>query len=243
MRMVHVMNVAVLVVQHGEKSLAAGDPGLTENGVRQAAAVAEWLRRSGIDVGAVWASPLTRAQQTAAPIAAAFGLPVQTDARLRERVNWDHECGLTFEEFLAEWKRGCDDRAYEPTNGDSSIAAADRFIAAVIDIGRAAESAAVVVVTHGGITVDATRTLTGAAAADHALRELVDHGVPCGAITRMQVDGDAVSVVAYPSTRHLASHLEVEHEPACMVITPWQRDPSSSVAEGAGRLVARQQVS
>jgi broad specificity phosphatase PhoE len=95
------MGIEVLVVQHGEKARAAGDPGLTETGVRQAAAVATWLEKKGTKVSSIWASPLKRAQQTAEPIAAAFGLPVQTDARLRERMNWDDESEISLEGFLA----------------------------------------------------------------------------------------------------------------------------------------------
>ena len=46
------------------------------------------------DVVAVIASPLERAQETAAPIAAAFGVPVGTDPRLIEAEN--HFQGMTF---------------------------------------------------------------------------------------------------------------------------------------------------
>jgi broad specificity phosphatase PhoE len=42
---------------------------------------------AGHDVGYLVSSPLPRAQQTAAPLAAAFGLPVQTDERLIEASN------------------------------------------------------------------------------------------------------------------------------------------------------------
>ncbi|HUB40027.1 MAG TPA: hypothetical protein VMA72_14345 [Streptosporangiaceae bacterium] len=37
----------VYLVQHGDKQRAAGDPGLTELGTRQAAAAAQWLERQG----------------------------------------------------------------------------------------------------------------------------------------------------------------------------------------------------
>lgn len=53
----------------------AGDR-LTERGVAQAEAAAAGLRGEGI--GRVFASPMRRAQDTAAPIAAALGLPVET---------------------------------------------------------------------------------------------------------------------------------------------------------------------
>ncbi len=123
--MVRFMGIEVLVV-HGEKVRAAGDPGLTETGLRQATAVAAWLRKNSAELSSVWSSPLKRAQQTAAPIAAAFGLAVQTDGRLRERMNWDDESAISLGAFLADWQRASEDRTYQPAVGDSSSAAAER---------------------------------------------------------------------------------------------------------------------
>ena len=65
---------------------------LSDAGEEMARAVAEHFVAQGADVGRVVASPLTRAQQTAAPIAAAFGLPIDTDERLIEAAN-DYEGG------------------------------------------------------------------------------------------------------------------------------------------------------
>lgn len=210
--MVQQMGVEVLVVQHGEKVRAAGDPGLTDTGVRQAAAVADWLTKNRSEVRAVWASPLKRARQTAAPIATAFGIEAQIDARLRERMNWDDETTITLEGFLAEWQIASADRAYEPTVGDSSTAAAARFVEALTDIGRAVGAGTVVVVAHGGVTVDTLRTLAGDIAINDADPDLIDNGVPCGAITALRVDDNGVSIDAYPSTRHLDQ--TTEHRPA-----------------------------
>jgi broad specificity phosphatase PhoE len=193
----------VLVVQHAEKVRAAGDPGLTEVGVRQAAAVADYLRAEHADVRSVWSSPLRRAQETAAPIGACFGLVVQTDARLTERLNWDDESRLTLEAFLTEWQRTSHDRTYRPIVGDSSNDAGDRFIAAVIDIGKLANDGAVVIVAHGGVTIDALRTLVGDAALSEAIPGAIEDGVPSCALTRLDVGGDVVSVSAYPTTAHL----------------------------------------
>lgn len=79
------------LVRHGESTwniagLAQGhndEAELTERGLRQAAeAAAEFGYRP---VRAIYASDLRRAQQTAAAFAAVLGLPVNADARLRER--------------------------------------------------------------------------------------------------------------------------------------------------------------
>jgi broad specificity phosphatase PhoE len=57
-----------------------------------AKAAADFL--AGRDVTVLRSSPLERAQETAEPVAAQFGLPVETDDRLIEP--WNHFEGLTF---------------------------------------------------------------------------------------------------------------------------------------------------
>jgi broad specificity phosphatase PhoE len=69
------------VVQHGEKERAPGDPELTALGRRQAALTGRWLAGIGLR-GPVLSSPLRRARETAAAIAAETGLAVREDARL-----------------------------------------------------------------------------------------------------------------------------------------------------------------
>ena len=79
------------LVRHGESTwnalgLAQGhcdQPRLTPLGARQARYVASQLRSRPI--GALYASDLQRAMATAAPLAAALGLDITRDARLRER--------------------------------------------------------------------------------------------------------------------------------------------------------------
>lgn len=83
----------VHVLRHGEvynpqKILYGRLPGyrLSELGVQMAKAAAEAL--ADRDIGYVVASPLERAQETAEPIAAQFGLSVEVDERLIESGNW-----------------------------------------------------------------------------------------------------------------------------------------------------------
>ena len=83
----------VHLVRHGEVHNPSGVlygrlPGfqLSEKGRAQADAVAEALAER--DIVAVVASPLQRAQETAAPIAAQHGLPVDTDPDLIESANF-----------------------------------------------------------------------------------------------------------------------------------------------------------
>ena len=90
--MCRVPPVTVHLLRHGEvhnpEDLLYGRlPGfrLSELGQRQARAAAQWL--AGRDLGYLVASPLQRAQETAAPIAEATGLTVATDERLVEAGN------------------------------------------------------------------------------------------------------------------------------------------------------------
>ncbi len=85
--------LTVHLLRHGEvhnpgRVLYGRLPGfrLSELGERQAQAAADWLAQR--DVGYLVASPLERAQQTAAPLAAATGLPIAVDDRLIEAENF-----------------------------------------------------------------------------------------------------------------------------------------------------------
>jgi 2,3-bisphosphoglycerate-dependent phosphoglycerate mutase len=84
-----------LIVRHGQSVNNAGiearvsDPHLTEVGERQAELVAEALQPFGIDL--LYVSPMRRTLQTAAPIAAATGLPARVFTGL-------HEWGGVYEE-------------------------------------------------------------------------------------------------------------------------------------------------
>ena len=173
--------VRIVIVQHGDKVRDPGDPGLTDLGQRQATSAAERLVANEAPV-ALRTSPLRRAVETGAPIADAFGLEPTTDERLRERMNWDGT--QPFEAFLADWQRATADRSFVPTVGDSSFAAADRFLAALEDVSSSIpDGATAIVVAHGGVTVDTLRTILGDDALTLAAPTLIDDGVPSAAIT------------------------------------------------------------
>ena len=205
------MGIEVLVVQHGEKVRSAGDPGLTDLGHRQASTVARWLAENRPDIDAIFTSPLRRAQETAAPITAALGLAARTDPRFRERMNWDNDSGISLAEFLTDWQRATHHRDYQPLIGDSSNDASARFIAALVNLERG-ETDVVVVVAHGGVTVDVLRTIAGDSSVSEANSDLISDGVPCCAITRLRVARGVVTVINYPSTDHLNE--PTPHRPA-----------------------------
>ena len=202
----------MLIVQHGEKVRSAGDPGLTALGRQQAATVANWLLANYPDIESIWASPLRRARETARPAAAAFKLEVRIDARLRERMNWGDDTSIGRDEFLAEWQRASDDPSYQPIVGDSAGQAATRFIAALADIGGHAAQGVALVFAHGGVTVDALRSVVGDEAVKAADPRLIVDGVASCAITKVLSDGGRVTVGHYPSTSHLDD--TTGHQPA-----------------------------
>ena len=191
----------IVIVQHGDKVRDPGDPGLADLGRRQAVAAARGRVDHESPV-ALRTSPLRRAVETGAPIADAFGLVPATDDRLRERMNWDGT--QTFDAFLADWQRATADRSFRPTLGDSSSAAADRFLAALDDlVGSIADGATAIVVGHGGVTVDTLRTVLGDDALTLAAPTLIDDGVPSAAITVLRHGTGGWAVEALPSTAHL----------------------------------------
>ncbi|MFM8328778.1 MAG: histidine phosphatase family protein, partial [Actinomycetales bacterium] len=82
----------VHVLRHGEvhnpeNILYGRQPGwrLSERGIAMAQAVADWSEN--LSLGAIHASPLERAQQTAAPIAVKHKLEIKSDDRLIEAAN------------------------------------------------------------------------------------------------------------------------------------------------------------
>lgn len=76
----------LLLIRHGLPVSGVADPGLSERGRAQAALVAGWLAREGVD--ALYTSPLRRARETAAPIESLLGLTATVVHDLRE---WDRE--------------------------------------------------------------------------------------------------------------------------------------------------------
>ncbi|MEM9514783.1 MAG: histidine phosphatase family protein [Actinomycetota bacterium] len=140
----------LILVRHGRtegnaQGLLQGrlDHPLDEVGERQAAAVAREISAQ-VEVDAVIASPLQRAQQTAA----AFGLPVETDDRWAELAYGRYE-GVPHADVPSEvWQRWRDDHAFIPAGGESLVTLDERVRAAAADVAERAARGNVVVVSH-----------------------------------------------------------------------------------------------
>ena len=201
----------VIVVQHGDKERRPGDPGLTALGRNQARGVAERLAEVERVVG-IWTSPLRRARETAEPISERVGVPLTIDARLRERMNWSDPDAETIEAFLEDWRAATTDRSHQPRSGDSSRAAAARFLAVLDELATAHDEGTAIVVAHGGVTTDALRDLLG----DEGLRSrhptLIEDGVPSGALTTLTATEGGWQVDAIAVTSHLdapSGHIKI----------------------------------
>jgi broad specificity phosphatase PhoE len=118
---------------------------LDETGEAQAEYAAR--RLTTLMPSAIYASDLTRAQQTAAPLSKLTGLPVHADKGLRERFGGVWE-GLTDTEINERYPR---ERAtWDPPGGEPTAAVADRVSAAITRIAAAvAPGQLAVVVSHG----------------------------------------------------------------------------------------------
>lgn len=194
--------VDVVVVQHGEKERAPGDPGLTDRGFGQAVGVADLLSGQG-GVAAVYSSALRRAVDTAVVIATRLGADLYIDDRLRERMNWEGSGAQSFESFLAEWTHTTNDRRYVPSTGDSSQAAGDRFREFLDEVADRYPGRLFVVVSHGGVTVDCLRDLLSDEALRQRAPEIFDAGIPNGGLTRLRRRTSGWEVLTIGDTGHL----------------------------------------
>jgi probable phosphoglycerate mutase len=155
-------DLRLVLVRHGQTSanvihaLDTRPPGspLTELGHAQAAALAERLKVDPIvgRISAVHASTATRAQQTAAPVAAGLGLEAQVVEGAHEifvgdlENRSDLEARERFEEVYAAWERG--DLEARLPGGESARELRERFVKAVAAI-TASATGSVVLVSHG----------------------------------------------------------------------------------------------
>lgn len=163
------------LVRHGQSLSNAedrvqgqADVGLSDLGRRQAAAVAERFRATlaGDRIGEIWSSPLVRARDTAAAVAAALGLPVMVDDDLRELHAGVFQGHLWAEleelhpEAVARWRSG--DVDYRIPGGESRADLASRGRAVLERLARR-DVGAMIVVAHGGVLTAALGSLLGPA--------------------------------------------------------------------------------
>jgi broad specificity phosphatase PhoE len=149
------MSSTVHVLRHGEvenpnKILYGRQPGwyLSSRGQEMAAILGEWSK--SIDLGALHVSPLQRAQETAAPIAAAHKIAITTDGRLIEAANIfegkSFELGSGVLKHPSSWRHLYN--PWRPSWGEPYVEQINRMLAAVFAAKDAANGKDAICVSH-----------------------------------------------------------------------------------------------
>jgi probable phosphoglycerate mutase len=150
----------VVAIRHGETVWNAEmrmqgqlDTALSERGRWQARRAAESLAGEGIE--AIFASDLERAFDTAQALATRLGLPITTDAGLRER-GFGVFQGFTYAEIDARWPAEASrwrhhDPDFRPDGGETLREFSARAVAACSRIAASQPGRSIAIVTHGGV--------------------------------------------------------------------------------------------
>jgi 2,3-bisphosphoglycerate-dependent phosphoglycerate mutase len=197
----------ILAIRHGQTAWNADgriqghtDIPLDELGRWQAERLADALADD--DVQAIVASDLWRAQQTAAPLAARKGLPVQTESGLRERGFGEFE-GLSFAQIeqrwpaqAAAWRRR--DPDFGARGGEVLREFRARVVVAVERLALAHRGQCIALVTHGGVLDLLYREATRLALDAPRTWQLANAG-----INRLLHSGQGLVLVGWADVGHL----------------------------------------
>jgi len=156
----------IYLIRHGHKVSEAGDPALTELGIKQAIQTGEYLKK--FPITRVIASPYKRTVQTALHISQALGLKHQLSENLVERMNWVGG-EVSRDDFINEWIKSSHNREYVPLYGDSSFQTGQKVAKVIENFQNQGKESHAVLVSHGGAIVDYLRNTFG----DEKVRDLL----------------------------------------------------------------------
>lgn len=197
----------ILAVRHGEtdwnretRIQGHTDIGLNANGLAQARRLGTALRDEPL--AAIYASDLDRARATAEAVAMHHGLPVRTDAGLRERgfgrlegLTWAEIESLHPDEALAWRKRHPE---FAPPGGESLLRFRERIVSTVHTLAARHLGQQVLIVAHGGVLDvlyrDATR---------QDLQAPRTWELPNTAVNRLIWSPEGLGLVGWADTSHL----------------------------------------
>jgi probable phosphoglycerate mutase len=176
-----------LLIRHGVTAItgtvitgrAPGYP-LTEAGRAQADAVA--ARLQAFPIAAIYSSPLERTQETAAPLAARLGLPVQISPPFNE-IDYGAWTGMTCADLFQspDWQSFNRLRSTSrPPGGESILDIQQRTSTEIERLGALHPNQTVAIFSHG----DPIRAVLM-----HSL------GMSCDLLHRLQVDPASISIV------------------------------------------------
>lgn len=197
----------VIAIRHGETAWNAEariqghlDIPLSEVGHSQARRLASAL--SGESLDAIYSSDLSRARQTAEPLAEALRLDVRLDHRLRERSFGRFE-GMTFPDIGERWpdehRRWRErDPEYGPQGGEVLADFYARVVAAASALCDVHRGESIALVAHGGVLDCLYR-----AAARADLRATRTWALGNASINRLLHSPQGFSLVGWGDVRHL----------------------------------------
>lgn len=156
----HPEKVALWFVRHGQSEgnvlnaecLVMNDTLITPQGIKEADAIAKYLKENNIRVTDIYTSPLGRSHQTAEVVAQELGLPVKVKEGLRER-NWGMWGNQTWNNVSSKLDKLTIGGRYTfmPEGGESWQQMEERLFAALEEIAEENESGEdILIVTHRG---------------------------------------------------------------------------------------------
>jgi len=200
------------IVRHGETAWNAEhrvqgqlDVPLNAVGQAQALAAAKVLQTEKFDV--IYASDLSRTQQTAAPTAAALALAVRIEKDLRERHYGIFE-RLTYAEVKQNYPEDyarfdAREPDYDFRTGESLKVFSERSISAIERIANANLGKNILVFTHGGVLDMLYRNITGL-----PLSAPRDFGIPNAGLNRVELAAGSWQIRGWSEVAHLDNALD-----------------------------------
>ena len=198
----------LVLIRHGETDMNRElrfqghvDVALNAIGLEQARRLA--ARMAGQQADAVYASDLLRARQTAQPIASELALRPVPEAGLREQ-SFGRVDGMRVDDIKTQhpeawegWLRF--EEHYAMPEGESTHKFHGRVMEAVNRLASAHRNGKLVIVTHGGVLDMIYRT-----ARSLGLSGPRQSDIPNAGLNRIRVRGEAIDILDWADTRHLA---------------------------------------
>jgi broad specificity phosphatase PhoE len=175
------------------------DHPLTELGLWQARALAEWLEPKG--VSAVYASPIRRAQQTAGAVSTRVGAPIVTCEDLREvdvgdlEGRRDEEAWAVYHDVVQRWRQG--ELGARFPDGEDGFRANERVGGILTEIADRHPTESVAVISHGEVLSQVLSRLV-------KLPPGAGTGLDVGAVVVADHGHGVWSCAGWNSTEHLA---------------------------------------
>ena len=203
------LSTRIVAVRHGETDWNATariqgqrDIPLNDKGRWQAERAAQSLLAAGEPLSAIYSSDLSRAHATAQAVAAAYGMQVLSDIRLRERNFGEYE-GQSFDQLERQWPQDAArwrarDATWAPPGGETLTTLGERVRAVTDALAQRHPGEQIVLVAHGGVLDMMYRIAT---------RQGVDAqrnwALGNASINRLLWTPGGISLVGWSDTRHL----------------------------------------